>query len=191
MVNGSKDVTQVTRSLEEAQTPGQLIFVVDAEDIDEYPNNDLDYYLKVIKPVNLTEKPFEFSSTARNQLVTRQMLDYEDVQEYTVRLFVTDLGDLLGSNIGGSGLSVSSGSSLVHSSGTIPPDHVDFIDIIVKVLDENDNSPIFVNGVTAYAFDVKEEQANGTFVGNVQATDDDSKLFGTVRYSISGIGHEK
>ena len=62
-----------------------------------------------------------------------------------------------------------SGSSIndifYESVTDLPTDHVDFIDVVVYVLDENDNAPLFVDGITGYSFDVVEEQPVNTTVG--------------------------
>ena len=62
-----------------------------------------------------------------------------------------------------------SGSSIndvfYESVTDLPTDHVDFIDVVVYVLDENDNAPLFVDGITGYEFDVVEEQPANTTVG--------------------------
>lgn len=92
--------------------------------------------------------------------MTKVKLNYESVKQYVVRLYVTDLGDLLG--MAGSG----SGSNVYDTVTDLPADHVDFIDVTVNVLDENDNIPIF--NATSYAFDVIEEEPNGTYVGSVK-----------------------
>ena len=105
--------------------------------------------------------------THRNQLVTKEPLDHEKINRYTLRLFVTDLGDKI-MEIDGSAASAS-GSSIndvfYESVTDLPTDHVDFIDVVVYVLDENDNAPLFVDGITGYEFDVVEEQPANTTVG--------------------------
>ncbi len=99
-----------------------------------------------------------------NQLITSVPLDYELVQQYKLRACVTDLGNLLNTPAG-SGSGVGSGSKSYDSVNDLPQDHVDCIDIIVDVIDENDNNPVFVGGVTSYTYSVDEEQDNNTFVG--------------------------
>ena len=97
--------------------------------------------------------------------MTKVSLDYEEIQTYTIRLYVTDLGDYLQDSASGSG----SGDTAVYRTVTdLPADHVDFIDVVLNVVDENDNNPKFVDGIDVYAFDVIEEEPNGTFVGSVK-----------------------
>ncbi|KRY34790.1 Protein dachsous [Trichinella spiralis] len=54
--------------------------------------------------------------------------------------------------------------------------------VFIKVLDVNDNAPIFESA--AYEFSVEENQPKGTFVGQVVAHDADFGLNGTVRYRL-------
>ena len=56
--------------------------------------------------------------------------------------------------------------------------------IVIRVTDENDNSPIF--SPDSYTATVAENSAVGTFVVNVSATDADSGMLGVVHYSIVG-----
>ena len=60
------------------------------------------------------------------------------------------------------------------------PEHV----IVVRVIDENDNSPIFT--MNPYTASVSESSSIGTQVLVVEANDDDSGVLGEVRYSIVG-----
>ena len=104
----------------------------------------------------------------RNQLVTSVSLDYEEIQQYKLKLCVTDLGDRLVPAIGSGG----SGNGYVTSVDHLPQDHVDCITVVVDVIDENDNPPEFVGGVDSYSFSVDEEQSANTPVGfvNVRKT---------------------
>lgn len=99
----------------------------------------------------------------RNQLLTNIMFDYEDIKQYRVRLYVTDLGHLLDNDN-----SSSSGMNPFETVLDLPADHVDFVDITVSVIDENDERPVFVGGATSYSFNVMEEEPNGTYVGTVE-----------------------
>ena len=74
----------------------------------------------------------------RNQLETALSLDYEMIQAYTLILFTSD--------------------------GVFN----DTILLTVNVVDENDNSPIFVNGTTTYNFFISENEAPSTMIGNVK-----------------------
>ncbi|XP_035034564.2 protocadherin-16 [Hippoglossus stenolepis] len=57
----------------------------------------------------------------------------------------------------------------------------------VKVLDVNDNSPVF--GRTSYSVEVSEDAAEGTHVLEVTATDADDDLNGNVLYFLSREAH--
>ena len=84
------------------------------------------------------------------------------MQQYKLRACVTDFGSLLNTGSG-------SGSGLANTNydtvNDLPQDHVDCIDLIIDVIDENDNNPVFVGGVDSYEYSVDEEQPKNTFVG--------------------------
>lgn len=82
-----------------------------------------------------------------------------------------------------------------------------FLTVNVEVVDINDNSPVFDNDTYRYSeynclvrtlaltllhflycyrFDVEENSASGTIIGQVQATDNDSGTFGQIIYTIYG-----
>ncbi|XP_011407489.2 PREDICTED: protocadherin Fat 4-like [Amphimedon queenslandica] len=184
-VNNSDTVTHVTANVSEGLQPGQLVFVVDATDADAYPHNVLSYYLLLLKPVNDTTEPFEYSTSASNQLVTNIVFDYEEVQQYTVRLYVTDYGHLL---VDDDNDTLGSGTFTYSSITDIPSGHSDSIVVTVNVVDVNDEDPVFE--YPEYNFNVTEELPNGSYVGTVKANDPDSGLFGKVGYSLSGIDHQ-
>ena len=58
------------------------------------------------------------------------------------------------------------------------------LSIQIRVIDENDNSPVF--SADPYTATVTENSPTGTFVVNVSATDADSGMLGEVHYSIVG-----
>ena len=113
-------------------------------------------------------------------MVTIESLDYEDIKEFQLRIYVTDSGDLLEDD----------NSTYSHVT-ELPSDHWNYVDVTVTVLDINDNYPIFTDNVTEFNLDVAEEESSNTTVGVVKATDLDSGPRGSVRYSISGVGSEK
>ena len=107
-----------------------------------------------------------FSTHHRNQLITSVPLDYEEVKQYRLEACVTDLGGEIGSIDG-------SGSGLYIKYPTVydlPQDHRDCIHVIVNVVDENDNAPMFEGGVDSYSFNVYEEQDADTSVGDVNVS---------------------
>ena len=71
-------------------------------------------------------------------MVTALPLDYETIQSYTLIVFTSD--------------------------GVFN----DTIRLVINVVDENDNSPIFVNGTTSYTFVIAENEAPNTMIGKVE-----------------------
>ncbi len=67
--------------------------------------------------------------------------------------------------------------------------HGDLVFVNVQVIDINDNNPEF--STPSYYFSVSENRNASTFVGQVEATDLDSGLFGTVTYQLDGVGAER
>lgn len=67
--------------------------------------------------------------------------------------------------------------------------HTDLVHVIVRVIDINDNTPMF--DALQYEFNVTENQNASSPVGQVNATDLDSGLFGMIMYELSGIGSER
>ena len=107
-----------------------------------------------------------FSTHHRNQLITSSPLDYEEVKQYRLETCVTDLGGEIGSFEG-------SGSGLYIKYQTVydlPQDHRDCIHVIVNVIDENDNPPVFEGGASSYSFSVYEEKVANTPVGVVNVS---------------------
>ena len=102
-------------------------------------------------------------STFSNQLVTNVEFDYEEVQQYTVRLYVTDYGHLL---VDDDNDTIGSGTYTYSSITDIPSGHSDSIVVTVNIIDVNDEDPVFEE--SEYSFNVTEEQTNGTYVGTVK-----------------------
>ncbi len=67
--------------------------------------------------------------------------------------------------------------------------HEDLLEVVVSVQDINDNFPNFI--ISSYEFFVEENLNASAFVGQVQAIDIDSGLFGMVTYRLSGVGAER
>ena len=83
-------------------------------------------------------------------------LDYETSTEHTIMVYASNPDGL---------------RSTVHT-------------IVINVIDENDNSPIFT--MDTYTASVAEHSDAGTPVTSVEAVDADSGVLGEVRYSITG-----
>lgn len=56
----------------------------------------------------------------------------------------------------------------------------------IKLLDMNDNAPIF--NEPSYKFNVLENATVGNKIGDVQATDKDYGIFGEIEYTLTGFG---
>lgn len=88
----------------------------------------------------------------------KKQLDYESNHEVSFTVIATD--------------SASPPSSVLTSTATVS----------VSLIDINDNTPQFQPHATQYS--VEENAPNGTFVGNITATDRDSGRFGEITYSM-------
>lgn len=88
----------------------------------------------------------------------KKQLDYESNHEVSFTVIATD--------------SASPPSSVLTSTATVS----------VSLIDINDNTPQFLPHPTQYS--VEENAPNGTFVGNITATDRDSGRFGEITYSL-------
>ena len=95
--------------------------------------------------------------------MTNVEFDYEEVQQYTVRLYVTDYGHLL---VDDDNDTIGSGTYTYSSITDIPSGHSDSIVVTVNIIDVNDEDPVFED--SEYSFNVTEEQTNGTYVGTVK-----------------------
>ncbi|XP_069396059.1 protocadherin-16 [Paralichthys olivaceus] len=93
-------------------------------------------------------------------LSTSRSLDRETKAEYTLEVVATDRG-----------------SPALSTTATVE----------VKVLDVNDNSPVFSR--TSYSVEVSEDAAEGTHILEVTATDADDDLNGKVLYFLSRETH--
>ena len=95
--------------------------------------------------------------------MTNIIFDYEDVQQYTVRLYVTDYGHLLADDDNDT---LGSGTFTYSSITEIPSGHSDSILVTVNVVDVNDEDPVFERA--GYNFNVTEELPSGSYVGTVK-----------------------
>ncbi|VVC44201.1 Hypothetical protein CINCED_3A007173 [Cinara cedri] len=90
-------------------------------------------------------------------LYTKERLDFERVETIDINLIAYDTGH---------------------------PQLSTTATIFIKIININDNSPIF--NQTEYRADIEENSPIGTLVTNIVATDADKGLFGIVHYSIIG-----
>ncbi|CAG7830108.1 unnamed protein product [Allacma fusca] len=71
---------------------------------------------------------------------------------------------------------------IAEDSASSPQKRTGSTHVYVNVIDENDNSPIFIDGITN--FTVKENAAVGTIVAKIEAQDKDSGQYGKVTYLL-------
>lgn len=82
-------------------------------------------------------------------ITTKARIDYESIKQIYVNAYVTDTGI---------------------------PQMTSTAEIIVEIVNMNDNEPVF--SLPEYRFTVAENSAKGTFIGKINAKDDDDgKLF--------------
>lgn len=62
------------------------------------------------------------------------------------------------------------------------------VDVMIRVLDENDNNPIFLTNNTN--FSIKENSKIGTKIATITATDVDSGDFGKITYILEKISSQ-
>ena len=117
---------------------------------------DVDLGINAIIAYSLTG-PAEFTINSTTGAVTlASSVDYEATTEHTIMVTASNPDGL---------------NSTEHT-------------IIIRVIDENDNAPIFT--MDPYTASVPEHSSTGTPVITVQADDADSGLLGQVQYSIVG-----
>ncbi|XP_025413054.1 cadherin-87A isoform X2 [Sipha flava] len=90
-------------------------------------------------------------------IYTKEKLDFESIETININLIAYDTGH---------------------------PQLSTTATILIKVININDNSPIF--NETEYRAEIEENSPSGTYVTHVIATDADKGLFGLVHYSIIG-----
>lgn len=128
---------------------------VSATDNDYGPNADLRYNLVKTFPDSST-----FTVDSLTGIVTLNgPLDYEDVSEYILVVRATDQA-------------VNISERLTTS-----------VTFIVRVLDANDNAPVFLSPSSGF-YAMEDGSAPGTAIGKIIAVDNDTGENGRVRYSI-------
>lgn len=101
---------------------------------------------------------FQIMDSRVGTVTLKKQLDYESNHKVSFTVIATD--------------SASPPSSVLTSTATVS----------VSLIDINDNTPQFQPHPTQYS--VEENAPNGTFVGNITATDRDSGRFGEITYSM-------
>ncbi|XP_057321073.1 protocadherin Fat 4-like isoform X2 [Microplitis mediator] len=103
----------------------------------------------------------EHTGYAEGVLKTSGRIDYEKFDVMFVTIVVTDL-------------------HTVHNDKSINAS------LTLKIIDINDNAPVFKNVET---MSVIENQLHGQFIGTIAATDDDGQLYNQISYSIEPINN--
>lgn len=163
--NAPEFITPSETSVEENVSPGTVLLAVKAVDKDEGRNGYVEYALDAVEAVDPeTGEPtgnglgddVMFSLGAADGLVrVAGRLDREARAAYRLRVTARDRGD---------------------------PPRGATANVLVRVLDENDNSPVF--DPKQYSAAVAENASIGASVLQVSATDMDDGDNGRVRYSI-------
>ena len=116
--------------------------------------SDVDIGVNALVSYSLTGSSLFTIDSSTGTITLAGSLDYETRREHTIMV-------------------IASNPDRIRS-----PEHI----IVVRVIDENDNSPIFT--MDPYTASVEEHSSTGTQVMTVEATDADSGVLGEVRYSI-------
>ncbi|XP_036368114.1 cadherin-23-like isoform X2 [Octopus sinensis] len=126
---------------------------VSASDNDEGENSRISYFLK-------GPNRNDFHITESGDIIVNRgaELDYETTKIYNLQVVATD-----------------NPTGQVHQKTAVK--------LIIKVLDENDNRPVFQPS-SEYSFTIQEKAPAGTLVGRVTAKDDDSNENGRLSYSF-------
>ncbi|KAM4677091.1 protocadherin gamma-B5-like isoform 7-T7 [Discoglossus pictus] len=143
-------LTSVTNPIPEDSSPGTVIALINIRDIDSGENGDVSCKI----PDSL---PFNIISSSRNyyRLVSKNMLDREQISEYNITIEATDKGS--------------------------PP--LSNLKIIrLEISDVNDNTPVFE--VKSYTVFVPENKPPGSSIYTVHASDVDLGVNAKIIYSI-------
>lgn len=153
---------QVFLEISEGAKVGTVLKLSGPQDLDSTSNNTIQRYEST-----LTEGVFTVSAnknpdgTSIINLNLQQVLDREAVAEYNFNIIAYDGGD---------------------------PPRSDFLRVTVKVTDENDNAPVFLNN--SYIVAINEDTAVGSEMVKIQATDRDAGVYGLVHYRFSSLRPE-
>ena len=133
---------------------------VNATDQDEGVNSDIRYSLQILDP----QEDVVYLDPVTGVLRSSVVFDYEKRTNYSFLVTAVDQG--------------------------IPPLSVTAV-VNLAIKDQNDEVPVFRNDLgnptTRYTFSILENQVEGSSVGTVKATDDDSKPYSKILYSIDNF----
>ncbi|XP_022237895.1 protein dachsous-like [Limulus polyphemus] len=140
----------------EEQPKGTETVRVHAVDADEGENSSVVY--DIVPGTEKSDGSSVFSiHKTQGRITTKRVLDHEDQQAYILTVVARDHG---------------------------LPQHETFLQLKIKVLDLNDNQPIFPT--SSFTFRIAEGFKVGEEVGLVQAVDQDGGENGRITYSILG-----
>ena len=150
--------------ISEGARVGTVLTLSGPQDLDALPNNTIQRYEVTLQPppvfsVSATKNP---DGTSFLSLRLEQGLDRETTELYDFNIIAYDGGN---------------------------PPKSDFLRVVVRVADENDNVPLFEQ--ESYDVSVREDAQVGSEVVRVRASDLDAGSFGTVRYRFSGVTSEE
>ncbi|KAL8623123.1 hypothetical protein ACOMHN_065033 [Nucella lapillus] len=151
---------QVDLEISEGAKLGTVLKLSGAQDLDTLPNNTIQAYNSTLAspPVFSISATRNKDGTSFLSLRLDTVLDREITDRYDFNIVAYDGGN---------------------------PPRSDFIRVIVKVLDENDNVPVLES--EAYNVNVREDASVGSEVVRVRADDKDAGSFGTVSYRFSKL----
>lgn len=150
---------QVVLEISEGAKVGTVLKLSGPQDLDAYPNNTIQRY-----DVTLSEPVFSISATKNPDgtsflnLRLETDLDRETNAQYDFNIIAYDGGD---------------------------PPRSDFLRVLIKVTDENDNAPVFET--KSYDLNIREDMSVGSEIVRVRATDKDAGAFGNVQFRFSSL----
>uniref|UniRef100_G1PVI4 Protocadherin alpha 10 n=1 Tax=Myotis lucifugus TaxID=59463 RepID=G1PVI4_MYOLU len=133
---------------------GTIVIRLNASDPDEGINREISYSFNSFVPPMVIDQ-FSIDSNS-GEIKIRKNLDFEKVKSYKIRIDATDRGH---------------------------PPMAGHCTVLVKVLDENDNSPEVV--VTSLSLPVLEDAQLGTVIALISVSDRDSGANGQVTCSLT------
>uniref|UniRef100_W5MZS7 Cadherin domain-containing protein n=1 Tax=Lepisosteus oculatus TaxID=7918 RepID=W5MZS7_LEPOC len=142
----------------ENNTPGLSIFSLKASDADCNQNARISYILEGTMINGAPVSSYVSVSFDSGIIHAVRSFDYEQVKSFQIHVTAQD-----------------GGSPPLSSNGTV--------EILITVLDANDNTPVFTQGI--YKASVIEHTPKGTLVTTVSASDADEGINGHITYSIS------
>lgn len=152
------DVTSLSNTVSEDSKPGTVVSLIRVKDKDSGLNGKIIAHITNAVPFEL--KPSYKENTY--SVVTKDLLDREEVSNYDITIKATDCGE-----------------PPLSTTKTLS----------IQILDVNDNSPQFEQG--PLYFYIVENNVAGTLLFSVTATDKDKNENADVSYNIARAGNEK